>query len=69
MYIHSGMKPTTTIRVGLPNALYLAIRTAAKKTGGSVAGLARSAIEKLVPEKRIKPHRPAKRFNELKMKR
>ena len=48
LYVYtSGMK-TTTIRVGLPNALYISLRSIAKKTSSSVAGLAREGIQKEV---------------------
>jgi len=64
------MKPITSIRVGLPTTLYRTICFASKRTGTSVAGLARSAIQRFIP--RLEPvriKRPAKRLDERKMQR
>lgn len=64
------MKPTTTIRVGLPTSVYRTICAASKRTGTSVAGLARSAIQRFLPRMEpVRLKRPARRFNQLQMKR
>ena len=64
------MKTTTTIRVGLPTSIYRTICSVSKRTGTSVAGLARAAIQRFIPRMEpVRLKRPAKRFNQLTMKR
>ncbi len=64
------MKTTAFVRVGLPTSLYNTIRTAAKRTETSVAGLARAAIQRFIPKMEpVRLKRPARRFNQLQMKR
>ena len=62
------MKTTTTIRVGLPTAVYHTILAVSKKTGTSVAGLARSAIQRFIPRMEpVRAKRPPRKFDERKM--